>query len=256
MAFANYLFEAPPGHLELPDRSYAEAMLDPWAGPVLEALSWEDASAEHAESPAAVAKAARDWFKNRLQKRFKAALRVGDGGQVHHAIELQVLKNYPGAFSPRELNSFRNMRGIPGEMRPQRFLQRQAQILEDLRKRGVAPGSANWNAAIRSWRRNAAKSDFGPRQLHGSHIREWWDRHYKGLDQAIQSDPRLKPGTEPWRMYVRRYLIDARKGLDHMLQGMYSQQRAGANWLATRQSASDATLLDDVDPATGRVRPR
>ena len=41
---------------------------------------------------------------------------VEKGGQVNHAIELQVLNNYLGAFKASELNKFENMRGIPNEL--------------------------------------------------------------------------------------------------------------------------------------------
>jgi len=82
-----------------------------------------------------------------LRNAYADRLGVGPFGQVHHSVELQVLKKYPGVYSPAEVNDFANMRGIPRE------------IVE--------------------------KKDF--RQLHNSKIREVWDRHYAELDDAIQS---------------------------------------------------------------------
>ncbi|WP_240355232.1 RHS repeat-associated core domain-containing protein, partial [Pectobacterium brasiliense] len=35
---------------------------------------------------------------------------------VHHAIEQQVLRRYPGLFSPSEMHSLSNLRGIPKEI--------------------------------------------------------------------------------------------------------------------------------------------
>jgi len=57
---------------------------------------------------------ARERFKG-LRDEYAKRLGVGQGGQVHHAIELQVLKHYPGAFTEAELNASENMRGIPAE---------------------------------------------------------------------------------------------------------------------------------------------
>jgi hypothetical protein len=57
---------------------------------------------------------AREEFK-KVRDQYAARLGVKKWGQVHHAIELQVLTMFPGAFSRAELNGFANMRGIPIE---------------------------------------------------------------------------------------------------------------------------------------------
>ncbi len=67
------------------------------------------------------AKAARKKF-NQLRGRYADRLGVSNGGQVHHAIELQVLDRYPGVFRPSELNDFQNMRGIGRELKGRRQL--------------------------------------------------------------------------------------------------------------------------------------
>ena len=247
---ASYLFEAPPAHLELPDGSYRLAMLDPRAGSILEALSWEDASREHAESPTSIFSAARQWFTSKLRDGFARRLGVGTGGQVHHAIELQVLKRYPGAFSPKELNSFQNMRGIPGEMDPGRFHQRQAQFADEMRRRGIQPDSPEWKAAIRSWQRNVQKGDLRRKQLHNSHIRTWWNRQYTELDEKLKKRPGLVRGSPAWRSYVHDYLTRSRKGLDAVLPGLFSEHRKDMDWSRTGQYAREE-LKSYVDPLTG-----
>ena len=60
----------------------------------------------------AAAVAARAKFNN-MQKWLAKKLGLPNGGQVHHAIELQVLDRFPGAFTEPELNSLGNMRGVP-----------------------------------------------------------------------------------------------------------------------------------------------
>jgi hypothetical protein len=50
------------------------------------------------------------------------ALGVAQGGQVHHGVELQALKRYPGAFTSSELNARENMRGIRPELEGKRQL--------------------------------------------------------------------------------------------------------------------------------------
>jgi hypothetical protein len=47
---------------------------------------------------------------------------VREGGQVHHAVELQVLKRYPGVYTADKLIAFRNMRGIETELANRRQL--------------------------------------------------------------------------------------------------------------------------------------
>src|SRR5262245_59652969 len=120
MTNPNHLFEAPPAHFDLPDGSYRRALLNPKAGPMLEALAWEAASADHMAGLGSAARAARNLWK-RLRPAYAARLGAPKWADIHHAIELNVLDNYPGAFSPRELNSFRNMRGIPREVTQAQF---------------------------------------------------------------------------------------------------------------------------------------
>ena len=107
-----------------------------------------------------VADAARSAF-NAVRDRFAQTLGVGRGGQVHHAIELQVLKRYPGAFTPAELNAASNMRGIPPELAGRRQLHN-AKIREhwdrhyrtldaQLAQQGLTPGSPAWRDHVRRY---------------------------------------------------------------------------------------------------------
>src|SRR6185437_2022575 len=58
----------------------------------------------------------REDFNKNLRDGYASDLDVGPRGQVHHAIELQVLKRYPGVYTADDLNKFSNMRGIPREL--------------------------------------------------------------------------------------------------------------------------------------------
>lgn len=253
MATGHYLFESPPSHLEVPDRSYRRALLDPEAGPLLEALAWEDASADHAEGETSAADAARDWWEKTLRAGYAARLGVPSGADIHHAIELQVLDKFPGAFSPRELNSFRNMRGIPLEVTLADLARRPDAIFADLARRGIQRNSPEWAAAVRSWRRQLHKNRKDtdrPKQMHGSYIRKWWNQKYNALKDAIKADPRLVQGTDPWRRLVRRELMNARKELDWRLKGRFTEQGKGLDWSRTGQHAREERK-SYVDPKTG-----
>jgi hypothetical protein len=130
------------------------------------------------------AKDARKQFSGELRERYAAELSVGKGGQVHHGVEVQALKRYPGVFTVDEINAASGMRGIPPEQG-------------------------------------------GKRQLHNSKIREVWDRHYRNLDSLIK-ERGLKPGTKPYRQFVREYLFNARAEMDYLYGQFYSEQRAAA----------------------------
>jgi hypothetical protein len=102
---------------------------------------------------------ARDRF-NSLQPNYANRLGVGPGGQVHHAIELQVLDRYPGAYTERELNAFQNMRGIPPENVGRRQLHNSkirsvwnrhyAELDADLARQSLKPGTPAYNRVVRA----------------------------------------------------------------------------------------------------------
>jgi hypothetical protein len=60
------------------------------------------------------ATSAREEF-DAVRDAYAESLHVPPGGDVHHAIELNVLDEYPGVFEADELNSLENMRGIAPE---------------------------------------------------------------------------------------------------------------------------------------------
>ncbi|MCU1252851.1 MAG: fhaB 9 [Edaphobacter sp.] len=90
------------------------------------------------------------------------AKRVGvpAGGQVHHAIELQVLDRYPGTFAEAELNGLANMRGVPPELEKRAQLH-QSKIREvwnryyrGLDAERLKAGTAAYNAMVRNYLSN------------------------------------------------------------------------------------------------------
>jgi len=54
--------------------------------------------------------------KNYRKKFFKAHPKVKGNVIVHHAVEQQVLKRYPGLFTKKEIHSIKNLRGIPKQL--------------------------------------------------------------------------------------------------------------------------------------------
>jgi hypothetical protein len=67
------------------------------------------------------------------------------------------------------------------------------------------------------------------RQLHNSKVREVWDRHYRQLDQNI-AERGLRPGTQAYNDYVRRYVESARDEIDYVLGQFFTEYRSGLNW--------------------------
>jgi len=123
----------------------------PPSGPIRPRLT---RPATNAQSVAARARfdALRDGYANQLG--------VGPGGQVHHAIELQVLDRYPGVFTEGELNALRNMRGIPAELDELRQLHNSkiwelwkreyARLDQEIASRGLTPGTPAYNTLVRT----------------------------------------------------------------------------------------------------------
>lgn len=64
----------------------------------------------------AIYEAARDDFNNNLRDMFARRLGARSFEDIHHAIELQVLRRYEDTFTAAVLNDFSNMRGIPAEL--------------------------------------------------------------------------------------------------------------------------------------------
>jgi hypothetical protein len=98
---------------------------------------------------------------DRLRDSYARRLQLGPGGQVHHAIELQVLDRYPGVFRAAELNDLSNMRGIGAELEGRRqlhnskvreFWDRHYQNLDQqIVKRRLNPGTAPYNDFVRRY---------------------------------------------------------------------------------------------------------
>ncbi|MBK8209067.1 MAG: hypothetical protein IPK78_03075 [Rhodospirillales bacterium] len=104
------------------------------------------------------AAAARARFDT-LREGYAQSLGVRQGGQVHHAIELQVLDRYPNVFSEPELNAFQNMRGIETELASRRQLHNSKvreiwdrhyrRIDREVDGLGLKPGTTSYNNFVR-----------------------------------------------------------------------------------------------------------
>ncbi|HNU34939.1 MAG TPA: hypothetical protein PKN75_15235 [Bacteroidia bacterium] len=153
---------------------------------------------------------------------------LGSGGQVHHAIELQVLAKYPGAFSATELNNLNNMRGIPAEL----------------------------NAA------GQLDKVSGRKQLHNSFIRYEWDRLYKMLDAEITAK-KLKRGSAEYKALVRSWLKDGALQVDYLVGQFFSENKIKLynphlKKITTLSSAAPPTstivppeFIDESSPSSG-----
>lgn len=107
------------------------------------------------------AEAARRAFDGGLRRGYAARLEVPPGGQVHHAVELQVLDRYPGVFTAAELNEFANMRGITTELQGRlqfhnsairRTWDRHYRALDaEVASRGLVPGTAEYDSYVRRY---------------------------------------------------------------------------------------------------------
>jgi hypothetical protein len=118
--------------------------------------------------------AARLVFDGPLRNAYARAMRMGSG-EVHHAIELQVLDYYPGVFTAEELNAFANMRGIL--------------------KVPINPGGPTGD------------------QLHRSLINPELERAYEALDDLIEAAG-YQPGHADYNALVRNYLVALRRTID------------------------------------------
>jgi hypothetical protein len=95
---------------------------------------------------------------NSIREGYAKRLGVQNGGQVHHAIELNVLDRYPGVFTESELNSFPNMRGIGTELNNRRQLHN-SKIREfwdahynrmdrEIQAKGLTPGTKQYKRFV------------------------------------------------------------------------------------------------------------
>ena len=104
-------------------------------------------------------KTARDNFNGDLREAHAKALHLGPGGDVHHAIELQVLDKYPGVYTEAELNALANMRGVPPELLGRKQLhnseirskwdQAYDRLDTELKQRQLEPGHPDYDKTVR-----------------------------------------------------------------------------------------------------------
>jgi hypothetical protein len=221
------LFEAPPTHSGPGDLTYHRWVTHRGPSALDSAFGWEEADSEHT-GPRQQAINARQAFRL-LRDGFARILGVGTGGQVHHKIELQVLRKYPGTFTPRELNHLRNLRGIPGEVPAELFARRQAALLRRLASQNIQPGTPAYDAAVRAFSERLRATGMQKKQFHNSYIRRYWNRRYDDLDELIQRR-HLRVGMPEYRQAVRRFLFGAMRGLDTVTPGLYTEDRAKVRW--------------------------
>lgn len=111
------------------------------------------------QKSAEAAQAREDFGK--VRGGYAQSLQVAAFGQVHHAIEVQVLSRYPGVYKPNEINQAANMRGVPPEVggrtqlhnsKIREILDRHYRALDDaIASRGLTPGTPEYNALVRAW---------------------------------------------------------------------------------------------------------
>ncbi len=104
------------------------------------------------------AQVARDQFK-KVRDEYRAKLGAKKRDDIHHAIELDVLDRYPGAYTGKELNDFKNMRGIPQELAKKKQLHNSKirelwdraykQLDADILERGLQKGTPGYNEHVR-----------------------------------------------------------------------------------------------------------
>jgi hypothetical protein len=105
------------------------------------------------------ARAARENDFVKVRDDYAKRLGVPSHGQVHHAIELQVLDRYPDVYTSRDLNAFENMRGIGTEqLRRQQLHQSKvrevwdrqyARMDNEIARQGLQPGTPEYIAYVK-----------------------------------------------------------------------------------------------------------
>lgn len=153
---------------------------------------------------------------------------------LHHAIELQVLDEYPGAFTPAELTEIENIRVIPLEVTPAE---------EELLKIARSTPVEKWTHELADKVRMAAVKqpdgselqmpvlkERGPKgrpvELHQAEIRRAWDKIYDDIDAQVAAR-NLKEGTPAWRQFVREELLAGRAYLDYRLDAFWGETKRG-----------------------------
>jgi D-alanyl-D-alanine carboxypeptidase-like protein len=160
-SFGFYPYAAEPWHWEYNPRARPELEEEAWRTKKDRAKTPKKAIREHVDARLAFIPK-RDGFAEKL------GIAAGSGGHVHHAIELQLLKGFPGVFTPVELNDAKNMRAAEpathnGPLRVwwnDRY-RRLDRRLEKLVKQGLDPKSEKYKEYVRkrvkTWVRQADK---------------------------------------------------------------------------------------------------
>jgi hypothetical protein len=156
-------------------------------------------------SPEKASDAARVVFE-KLRPDYARRLRIGPFEDIHHAIELQNLDNYPSVFTEAELNAFENIRGIP---------------LEEPFDPDVPKPALNAR----------------PKQFHNAAIRDQWDRFYAKLDEEIIARG-LTSGSPEYVAFVRQFIAEARTQIDVYFYPFYNKVTQGLIYPAVKRFLS------------------
>jgi D-alanyl-D-alanine dipeptidase len=154
-AFGFYPYEAEPWHWEYNP---------PAAHPELEEEAWRS-KAERKKTPKEAVAAhvnARIAFE-RVRDAIARKLNAQKGQDLHHKIELQVLKGFPGVFTPDELNRADNLVPLAAPFHRswiRLFWNKRYRMLDEaVKKAGLKPGTPAYNDYVRRrigvWRRVA-----------------------------------------------------------------------------------------------------
>jgi hypothetical protein len=176
-------------------------------------------TAEHRE--------ARENFSRHLRGDYADELYVPPRGQVHHAIELQVINRYPGVYSGEELNEPWNMRGIPRELTGE-------ELARSIEAQSSEHGPVDPATYIDP---NPTSTRM---QLHNVAIRDAWDQKYAELDAKLAEEG-LKPGDPRYAEVVRANLESAVEEMDWRYGQFFSESRHDQDWT---QLAPEARPVD------------
>ncbi|MFI8327068.1 DUF4157 domain-containing protein [Streptomyces sp. NPDC085529] len=177
---------------------------------------------------------ARELWERTQRKGQALRLKIRKGEELHHAIELQVLDRFPGAFTVEELIADSNMRPIPAEVTP-----KEARMLDRARRKPPEEWSAEMRKKIEMRQPPDASEPMPflkerppkgrPSDLHRVAIRREWDAEYAALTadiEAAQKNGKLLEGSREWRTFVRSRIRARRRNIDYLYGQLFADAKA------------------------------
>jgi hypothetical protein len=182
--------------------------------------------------------ARRQWMSG-LREEEALELGARSGEHLHHAIELDVLDEFPDVFTAAELNSIENMRVIPSEITPEEAtlldIARSTppehwppEVAERVELRPAGPGGGGGPREIPFLKERPAKGR--PVQLHNAWIRSEWDKTYAELNRNLDrlEASGIPRDSDDAHAYARRFLIERRDTIDHLVGQFFGGAREAA----------------------------